>query len=148
MFPIKKQFQFLKALVLLLFISATAIAQKETAEAHKLRWKEPAGIDGVKNPFAGVSAEADSGKIRYMKICSVCHGNSGKGDGVAAPGLTVKPADHTSTLVQSATDGQLFWEVTNGHAPMPAYKTLLTEKQRWQLVCFIRTLKSKSAASK
>ncbi len=141
MFLIKKQFQFLAFFIL---ISGAAIAQKETAEAHKARWKEPAGIENVKNPFAGVAAASDSGKITYMKICSVCHGTSGKGDGVAAAGLTIKPADHTGSLVQGATDGQLFWEITNGHAPMPTYKSILTDKQRWQLICFIRTLKGKS----
>jgi mono/diheme cytochrome c family protein len=143
MLPLNKPSQILLPLILFLSVSAASFAQKETPEAHRLRWHVPDGIEADKNPFADVAGSADSGKVIYMRICSVCHGNSGKGDGVAAGGLAVRPADHTSALVQAAPDGQLFWELTNGHAPMPAYKAILTDKQRWQVVCFIRTLKSK-----
>ena len=104
----KKQFQILFSLILFLMISAASEAQKETAEAHRRRWNEPAGSETVKNPFTDIASSADSGKIIYKKICSVCHGNSGKGDGVAAAGLATRPADHTSGSVQSETDGELF----------------------------------------
>ena len=132
--------------LLFYFLISTAIssfAQKETFEAHKRRWDTPAWTDTIKNPYATVNSAADSGKVIYMKICSVCHGNSGKGDGIASAGLTIKPADHTSSNVQLQTDGSLFYEVSNGHAPMPAYKTILTDKQRWWLICYLRTLKPK-----
>lgn len=36
------------------------------------------------------------GKTLYETNCSVCHGASGKGDGVGAKGLVVKPRDLTS----------------------------------------------------
>lgn len=124
------------------------MAQKESIENHKRRWDTPAWTDTLTNPYTNIHFSSDSGKVIYMKICSVCHGTSGKGDGVAAAGLTIKPADHTSPNVQLQKDGSLFYELSNGHAPMPAYKTILTEKQRWQLVCYIRTLKSKNKPSK
>lgn len=138
------QFQFILLVISILLTGDIAVAQKETPEQHKRRWDTPAWSDTLKNPFVHIPSAADSGKVTYMKICTVCHGNSGKGDGVAAVGLAVKPADHTSPNVQLQTDGSLFYELSNGHAPMPAYKTILNEKQRWQLICFIRTLKSKS----
>jgi mono/diheme cytochrome c family protein len=81
----------------------------------------------------------------YQHICAVCHGTGGKGDGVAAGGLNVVPADHTSAFVQLQTDGSLFYEISNGHPPMPAYKSVLSARQRWQLINYIRTLdKTKS----
>lgn len=140
----KIQFQVVQLLILFLLAAKVTIAQKETADAHRQRWNEPAGSETVKNPLTDIASAADSGKITYKKICSVCHGNSGKGDGIAAAGLATRPADHTSAFVQAETDGELFWELSNGHAPMPPYKTILSEKQRWQLICFIRTLRSKS----
>jgi len=106
----------------------------------KRKWGTPAWSDTVKNPFVHNAAATDSGRILYQRVCAVCHGNSGKGDGIAAAGLSMKPADHTSPYVQLQTDGSLFWEISNGHAPMPAYKTVLTEKQRWKLINYIRTL--------
>jgi len=57
--------------------------------------------------------------------------------------LSIKPADHTSVAVQNQTDGALFWEMTTGHNPMPSYKLMFTEKQRWELVNYIRTLAKK-----
>ncbi len=106
----------------------------------KKKWGTPAWADTTKNPFAHNSAVTDSGKIVYQHICSVCHGSGGKGDGVAAAGLDVRPADHTSAFVQQQKDGALFWEISNGHAPMPAYKNVISAKQRWALINYIRTL--------
>lgn len=138
--------KFTLSLVISFFTVLSAFSQTPSdVLAHKRRWDTPAWTDTITNPYTHISSSADSGKVTYMKICSVCHGNGGKGDGVAAAGLPIKPANHTGVIVQSQTDGSLYYELTNGHAPMPAYKTILTDRQRWQLICFIRTLKPKSA---
>jgi mono/diheme cytochrome c family protein len=104
-------------------------------------WVAPKDADNLKNPVAGNAAAAAAGKQLYMQYCMVCHGEKGRGDGVAAPGLNPKPADHTSAAVQAQTDGAIFWKMTNGRAPMAAYQNTLTETQRWDLVNYIRTLK-------
>src|SRR5689334_7745485 len=88
----------------------TSAAQKEIADM-KRRWDTPAWTDTLKNPVAHNAAATDSGKVLYQKICTVCHGTSGKGDGIAAAGLSMKPADHTSPNVQLQTDGSLWWEL-------------------------------------
>ena len=62
------------------------------------------------------------------------------GDGVAAAGLQPKPMDWSSAAVQSDTDGELFWKITNGRGSMPAWRQL-PETERWQVVNYIRTLK-------
>lgn len=41
------------------------------------------------------SAEGMTGADLYRQYCSICHGNSGKGDGAAADALRTKPADLT-----------------------------------------------------
>ena len=136
-------------LLISLVPSTKVLAQtKQDIDAHKRRWDTPAWTDTVHNPFKGNAAITDTGKFYYNKLCFVCHGNSGKGDGVAAPGLSIKPADHTSMVVQSQTDGSLYYELTNGHAPMPAYKTIMTNKQRWALINYIRVLGLKSKPAK
>ena len=145
------------ALIIILFSNLQAQAQnpqkpssnteKEIADM-KRRWDTPAWTDTLKNPVAHNAAATDSGKILYQKNCVVCHGTGGKGDGVAAAGLSMKPADHTSPNVQLQTDGSLWWELSNGHSPMPAYKNVLTAKQRWELINYIRTLdKTKAKTS-
>ena len=121
---------------------------KQQMEEHRRKWDTPAWTDTLRNPYANATAVTDSGRIFYAKICSVCHGNSGKGDGVAAAGLSVRPANHTTPIVQLQTDGSLFYELSNGHAPMPAYKDVLTTKQRWGLINYIRVLGKKNIPAK
>jgi mono/diheme cytochrome c family protein len=75
-------------------------------------------------------------------MCAPCHGYGGKGDGPVAPALQVKPADHSSELIQNETDGSLYWKMTTGRGPMQSFKTMLTDKQRWSLVNYIRSLKN------
>ncbi len=106
-------------------------------------WKAPASANELVNPYKGNAAETAKGKTLYMQMCSVCHGKTGKGDGVAGVNLKPRPADHTSAAVQSQTDGAIYWKLTNGNPPMASYKTILTDEQRWDLVNFIRTLKKK-----
>ena len=103
-------------------------------------WVAPAAAAGVANPLKGNAEATEAGKKTYTTYCVVCHGNKGKGDGIAASGLQVQPADHTSAKVQGQSDGALFWKMTEGRSPMPPYKGVLSETQRWQLVNYIRTL--------
>jgi hypothetical protein len=44
---------------------------------------------------------------------------------------------------QSASDGEVFWFITTGAADkgMPSWSTL-PERQRWQLVAFLKSLKN------
>jgi mono/diheme cytochrome c family protein len=74
--------------------------------------------------------------------CQSCHGPGGKGDGPAAAALNPKPADWTSDKVQKESDGELFWKISNGRGPMPPWKHL-PEKDRWDLLSHIRSLKKK-----
>ena len=103
-------------------------------------WKAPATADASKNPLTCNAAATADGKKIYTTYCVACHGDKGKGDGVAAAGLQKQPADHTSSAVQSQTDGAIFWKISEGRNPMPSYKAMLSETQRWQLVNYIRTL--------
>jgi len=92
-----------------------------------------------RNVYVVVGATA-SGKILYNKMCVMCHGDKGKGDGMTGMSLSPGPADHTSVKIQSLTDGALYWMITEGKSPMPGYKTVLKDNERWQLVNYIREL--------
>ncbi|HVX49052.1 MAG TPA: cytochrome c [Chitinophagaceae bacterium] len=108
--------------------------------AQKTPWIAPKDVAAVSNPLAGNTAVLGEAKKLYLSTCAPCHGQGGKGNGVAASALNPKPADHTSDAVQAQTDGALFWMISQGRNAMPQYKAVLTEKQRWELINYIRTL--------
>jgi mono/diheme cytochrome c family protein len=102
-------------------------------------WKAPADAKAMKNPVKGVG----NAKKNVETNCVTCHGPGGKGDGAAAAALPPpKPADWTSSKVASESDGELFWKITNGRGAMPPWKHL-PEKDRWEIVNYIRTLHKK-----
>ena len=81
--------------------------------AQQPPWVAPKTADNVKNPLSGDNSKLAETKTMYITNCGPCHGDKGKGDGPAAPGLNPKPADHTSAAVQSETDGAIFWKLCN-----------------------------------
>ena len=125
-----------KNFILLLALAITI----NTAYSQQRKFPTPAYADTISNPIKGDVTSIAEGKKIYTRFCVTCHGNKGKGDGIAAPGLAKPPADHTSDFVQKQKDGALFWIITAGNRPMPTYKTTLTTAQRWQVVNYIRTL--------
>src|ERR1035438_8625109 len=93
--------------VLLIFaivICITALAQQKVFTA-------PPTADAMQNPFKANESAAANGKVTYTTFCVPCHGDKGRGDGVAASGLSKPPADHSSAKVQAQTDGAIFWKV-------------------------------------
>jgi len=37
------------------------------------------------------------------------------------------------------TDGEIFYQITQGRKPMPSFRKKLTEDQRWKLVILVRS---------
>ena len=103
-------------------------------------WKAPPEADKLVNPLKGQAAATAEGKKTFVQLCSMCHGDKGKGDGVAGLALNPRPANYTLEKTQMQSDGVFFWKMSEGRPPMASYKTILSETQRWQLVNYIREL--------
>jgi mono/diheme cytochrome c family protein len=140
----KNTFKFRTGLAALTILGAISLMSltKENMQA-KGEWVAPASADATENPLKGKAETIPLGKKIYATYCVVCHGDKGKGDGIAASGLTPRPADHSADKFQKQTDGAIFWKLTNGRAPMASYAKTLTEEQRWQVINYMRTLKAK-----
>ena len=121
------------------------------AVAHdpKKDWPVPAEAKAMKNPLPETPEGLAAAKAIYVDKCAQCHGDGGKGDGTEAEMYDVKPADLTDAhMMSEMTDGEIFYKISNGRMPMPAFKKQLNEEQRWQLVHFVRTFAPKPQPKK
>lgn len=103
-------------------------------------WQAPDWADTLKNTNRVAVGESETGETLYNTYCMSCHGVLGEGDGALGGEFDVKPANFHLPSVQNQKDGALFWKISEGKDAMPAYKTSLTDEQRWQLVAYLRTL--------
>lgn len=129
----------MKALTKFLLVFAFIFGYSQMMNAQS-NWTAPASANNIQNPYKGNKTATAEGKKLFNQLCVVCHGNKGKGDGLAGMNLNPRPANLTSSKVQSQTDGAIYWKITEGKPPMPSYKQALTDQQRWQLVNYIRQL--------
>jgi len=114
----------------------------------------PAKLEAAQGKKAEATPEVlAEGKTLYQKKCAVCHGTEGKGDGPATYLLYPKPRDLTTGVfkIRSTTtlptDEDLFRTITKGieGTSMPSWADL-SEKERWSLVAYIKSLSDKFKA--
>jgi mono/diheme cytochrome c family protein len=130
--------------VLLLVIIFAAVAYTYFQENKP--WVVPEEAKARKNPLQPSEAALKSARALYGENCANCHGDGGKGDGSEAMRYDPKPADFTDGLhMNTVTDGALFYQISQGRKPMPAFKRRMTEDQRWQLVLLVRAFAQESS---
>lgn len=98
----------------------------------------PTSFYAPAEPYAAPSVAR--GAALYDANCVACHGTSGHGDGPAAAGLPVRPADLTEPHLFAHNPGDLFWWISRGRAngAMPGFAAVLAPDQRWDVINFIR----------
>jgi mono/diheme cytochrome c family protein len=112
------------------------------AEPQKVKppWEAPDAGKKAKNPVKVTREGLNDAANLYLQNCLICHGKTGAGSGPQAKKLPQKPANFTDAkMMSNVTDGELFWKMSTGRPPMPAWQAQLSDTQRWQLVNYIRT---------
>jgi mono/diheme cytochrome c family protein len=114
------------------------------AQQMKQPWRAPGSVSQIKNPVKPSPEGLKAAEQLYQQNCVICHGQTGASNGPAAGSLPQKPANFTNVqMMKKATDGELFWKISTGRAPMPSWQDRLSETQRWQLVNYLRELTKK-----
>ena len=116
------------------------IACNSPVEDNDNRWNVPADAKKLKSPFENSQAVQENGKVLYNQYCRSCHGETGLGDGPAGNDLEAQPSNFHDKKTLNDSNGSLYWKLTHGNKSMPAFKTILTDEQRWQLVSYLRIL--------
>ncbi len=97
-----------------------------------------------RSPTGFAATAIVEGDRLFRQHCAVCHGAEGRGDGPAAKGLPIPPADLTAEHLWMHSDGELFWWLSHGiDAPdggtaMPGFAAVLSDEQRWDLIDYVR----------
>lgn len=99
------------------------------------------GEDAPVNPHPGDQASAERGKPLFTINCAHCHGETGKGNGPFAGFFKVPPADLTTGIPVTESDGAIFKTITEGVAgTMPPLRENLSVADRWDVVNYLRVL--------
>lgn len=83
----------------------------------------------------------------YLIHCGICHGANLDGNGPLYKGgegpFTAAPKNLIGDKAMIAMpEGQMFYSITYGKNLMGSYASQLTEKQRWQLVHYIKVMQA------
>ncbi len=97
----------------------------------------------TKNPIKPTKESIADGEYMYHVYCQVCHGNlqkpnkAGLGDSkVNQKGMM---AMYLTPMLPALSDGYIFYKATYGSgAIMPPLGNAMTEKERWDLVNYLR----------
>ena len=90
------------------------------------------------NPVPATAASIEEGRLLFARNCTVCHGETGRGDGPLASTLPIPPAnlyDH----IPYHPDQFFFGVITKGLSGiMPAFENTLSEEERWNILNYLR----------
>ena len=110
------------------------------AAMQNREWVVPEEAKKQTNPLQPSEAALRAAKEIYLDNCAQCHGETGKGDGPEAAQHDPRPANlQDAKHMDTVSDGELFYQISEGRQPMPAFKKRLTQEQRWQLVLLVRS---------
>ncbi len=106
----------------------------------------PTPYSNMRNPLPPSAENKQRGAQLFQAYCASCHGPRGMGDGVAARALTPRPANlaRLARMPMLSRDNYLMWTISDGgvqfRTAMPAFKTAITQDDRWRIIHFLRTL--------
>jgi mono/diheme cytochrome c family protein len=122
--------------VFLLLIFFTAIGTRVSAQA----WIVPDDQKAIAAPFKFTPEMQKQGEQIYLKNCQSCHGLPGKDNWAK---LTPPPGDLAKDKAQKQADGEIFYRITTGKVPMPEFRNIIPEDERWWVIAYLRTFNPK-----
>lgn len=135
----KKKLYILSGLVSV-FVIMSSFSSSHFFQDKVSPWEAPASANSLKSPSPFTEEYIAKGEELYNLYCLACHGETGLGDGPAGTPLVIKPANFHTERVIKQSNGSLFWKISQGRGNMPAFKEVLKEEERWQVLAYVRKL--------
>jgi mono/diheme cytochrome c family protein len=97
--------------------------------------------DSLKSPYPATAENLANGKKMYNIYCSVCHGDTGDGQGnLVKRGKFFGVPNYKDREI---TEGSIYHVIYYGRNMMGSHATQLTEKERWQVAQYVMQLRKK-----
>lgn len=133
-----------------LLCNAYVAAAEPDVLSPRVPGQEIKAAKALKNPLQSTQNLIAQGKNLYhgKGFCAACHGTSGRGitDVDTSQLKGALPTDFTSAKWQAArTDGEIFWVLqhgSSGTAMASFVPSVLNEQEAWQIILYLRALKS------
>ncbi|MFZ1747803.1 MAG: c-type cytochrome [Nitrospirales bacterium] len=93
-----------------------------------------------------MEGDRSKGKMVFEKLCVMCHGAEGRGDGTFGGELVPPAADLSSSKIQGNPDHVLFLAIKNGvkGSAMQGFKGRLSDQDIRDVLAYVRDLGKKS----
>mgnify|MGYP005835165411 FL=1 len=102
---------------------------------------------GMQNPVRADEVSLQRGRILFGLHCAVCHGPNGQGNGPVTRfwSETARPvANLMAERAKQYTDDVIYTFISQGIGAMPPLRENLDERQRWDVVNYLRSLQSQA----
>lgn len=96
--------------------------------------------DSLKSPLPINEKNLAKGKQNFEIYCAVCHGNTGNGEGILVK--NEKFLGVPDFKDRDINEGVTYHVIMYGRGMMGSHASQLTEKERWQIVQYVDTLRA------
>ena len=101
---------------------------------------EGAGV-GFKSPLPTSPESTAAGQALFEKFCIQCHGEKGGGDGSITQKSGGKyPVVPSYESRKGLAEGKMFHTITYGKGLMGSHAYILNQKERWQVIQYVKVL--------
>ena len=107
---------------------------------------EAAGAE-LNSPLVSSEENIAAGAIIYEQMCSQCHGAEGKGDGAISRNGHIAGIPDYSTKLKDLPEGKMFHTLQYGKGLMGSHASLLSQKDRWLVIEYIKVLQGNEESS-
>lgn len=102
---------------------------------------DTAAYSALTNLYTFSEKDLDHGRRMYNIYCGVCHGESMKGDGplYTSGKFAAMPANLTDAKYTVFSPGRIYFAIMYGKNMMGPYDAQLNDKERWQVIAYIKS---------
>ncbi|MEQ8404069.1 MAG: cytochrome c [Oceanicaulis sp.] len=82
----------------------------------------------------------ERGRVVYDRVCALCHGRTGRGDGIIVARSFPAPPSYHSDRLKDMAPSYVVEVITNGYGVMYPYANRVVPEDRWAAAAYIQAL--------